>query len=133
MNFTIQSKLNPEHLKTAFTLLQSTHWGKRITDKKFKLQNQNTKTYGIFYGKTMIGFFRLMTDGAFLCYLMDLVIDPEYRNQGAATKALHYIEKKHAGFKILIKSSEAQELYLGNNYSPIKKTDNYFVKTVERP
>lgn len=128
MKFQIKSRLTLQHLDTAFRLLKTTHWGKPITSKKFKRQNENTKTYGIFCGKEMTGFFRVLTDGAFVCYLMDLVVEPEFRGKGAASAALNFIEKKFKGYNILLKSSKAQKLYLVKGYKTILKPDNYFVK-----
>ena len=128
MKFQIKTRLTPQHLKTAFDLLQTTHWGHLIDAKKFKTQNQHTTTYGIFAGTTMVGFFRLVTDGAFFCYLMDLVVDPPYRQRGAATLALNYIEEKYPACKILLKSSQAQSFYLSKGYKTIAKKDNYFIK-----
>ena len=42
--------------------------------------------FGAFDGDLMIGFFRALSDGISDAYLLDLVVDPTYRNQGIAAK-----------------------------------------------
>ncbi len=42
--------------------------------------------YGAFDGQKMVGFFRAISDKVSDSYLIDLVVDPEYRGQGLGVK-----------------------------------------------
>jgi len=127
MKVYIKTSLDLDELNYSFSLIKKTYWGNLINKKKFNIQNENSITFGVLKNDSLIGFFRIITDGVFFCYLMDLVIDENYRNQNVGTKVIKEIKKHFPKRKILLLSNNAQNFYLKNNFKLIKESDNYFM------
>ncbi len=50
--------------------------------------------FGAFDGAKMVGFFRALSDGVSDAYLLDLIVDPNYRKQGIGSKLTSAITTK---------------------------------------
>lgn len=50
--------------------------------------------YAAYDGEKMIGFFRALSDGVSDAYLVDLVVDPEYRRRGVASALTNTLVKR---------------------------------------
>ncbi|MGC6525017.1 MAG: GNAT family N-acetyltransferase [Flavobacteriaceae bacterium] len=131
-DITIKESKKSEHFKCAFRLIKKSYWGKLIKKQKFDIQNQNTKSFFIFYKNDILGFFRLLTDGVFVVYIMDFIIDEQYRQSGIGSKTLQHIETLFPESKILLSSNKSETFYLKNNFKKIQKEDNFYVKRFKK-
>lgn len=127
-NLLIKQNLSHTDLQKAFTLIKmSSYWGHSIELETFNLQNSNSKTFGIFSEDNFVGFFRLITDGVFVCYLMDLIIIDNLRNKGIGSLVLKYIKDQYPKAKVILSSNKSQHFYLKNNFKFIERENNYFI------
>ena len=85
--------------------------------------------FGAFDGDLMIGFFRALSDGISDAYLLDLVVDPAYRNNGIASKLteaiLSELRKSKLSWITCISNPGVDKLYskFGNimqDYTPFR-------------
>lgn len=71
--------------------------------------------YGAFDGEKLVGFFRALSDGVSDAYLLDLVIDKNFRKQGIASKLTDAIIQrlKRDGIEwiVAISTPEAPKVY----------------------
>ena len=128
-NIKIVESKNLVYLKSAYKLIKKSYWGNFINKEKFDIQNDNTKTFFIFNRRTLIGFFRLVTDGFFIVYIMDFIIKEKYQQKGIGSKTIQYIEALFPYSKILLLSNKSGDFYLKNDFKRIDKSDNFFIKT----
>ena len=60
--------------------------GEGDDSSKINLALKNSRiAFGAFDGEKMVGFFRAISDGVSDAYLLDLVVDPQYRRRGIAS------------------------------------------------
>jgi GNAT superfamily N-acetyltransferase len=71
--------------------LARSYWANKRPPEKIKRSLQNSICYGVYDGEKMIGFARVITDGATMYYLCDVFILEEYRSQGISKKLIEII------------------------------------------
>jgi GNAT superfamily N-acetyltransferase len=76
---TDRARIDPD---AALELLRSTHWGGGMKRPVLTRAIANSISFGLFQGKTLIGFGRAVTDMATYAYWTDVVIAEGYRGQG---------------------------------------------------
>lgn len=123
----IVKKLTKEQIDLAYVMIKNTYWGASKSRSDFDTQNKHTYLYCILKNKSPIGFFRVVTDGVNLIYLMGLVIEENLRNQGIGSLALNWLKNKFPSMKILMLSTKAQKFYLKNDFKAINESFNYFL------
>jgi len=83
-----KSKIN---VQTVIDFLAGSYWANRRTPEKIKKSIQNSICYGVYHETKMIGFARLITDGATMYYLCDVFVLEAYRGQGISKKLMDVI------------------------------------------
>lgn len=78
-------------LQTVIDFLAESYWANRRTPEKIKKSIQNSICYGVYHEDKMIGFARLITDGATMYYLCDVFVLEDYRGQGISKKLIDII------------------------------------------
>ena len=94
-------------------LLKMTYWaGKRPTETIEKSM-RNSACFGIRIeeDRKLIGFARVISDYATTWYLCDVIIDPEYREQGLGKALVSHITEKFSGMRGLLLTRDAHGLY----------------------
>jgi len=94
-------------------LLDKSYWAnnrkREITIKAI----ENSLCIGIYFGKEMVGFARLITDYATMYWLCDVIIDEKHRKNGLGKKLIDIITKMEelAGLFGILATRDAQKLY----------------------
>ena len=94
-------------------LLKMTYWaGKRPTETIEKSM-RNSACFGIRIeeDRKLIGFARVISDYATTWYLCDVIIDPEYREQGLGKALVSHITTQFSGQRGLLLTRDAHGLY----------------------
>lgn len=76
---TERGRIDPD---AALELLVATHWGPGMDRAVLARAIANSISFGLFQGKTLIGFGRVVTDMATYAYWTDVVIADAYRGRG---------------------------------------------------
>ncbi|WP_235816546.1 GNAT family N-acetyltransferase [Bacillus massilinigeriensis] len=69
-------------LKTVFHLLSNTYWASDRTKETIEKSIKNSISFGMYHNDKQIGFARVVTDKAVFSWLLDVVIDENYRSNG---------------------------------------------------
>ncbi|WP_416148619.1 GNAT family N-acetyltransferase [Salipaludibacillus sp. HK11] len=81
-NFMVSDDISLIDLDTVFYLLSNTYWAadrkKEIIEKSMK----NSISFGLYDNQKQIGFARVVTDKAVFSWLLDVVINENYRRNG---------------------------------------------------
>ncbi|MFF2479731.1 GNAT family N-acetyltransferase [Paenibacillus sp. NPDC058071] len=83
-----KSKVN---VQTVIDFLSTSYWASRRPIEKIKKSIQNSICYGVYHDDQMIGFARIITDGATMYYLCDVFVLEKYRGQGISKKLVEVI------------------------------------------
>jgi len=83
-----KSRIN---VQTVIDFLAKSYWANQRPPEIIKKSIQNSICYGVYHNDKMIGFARLITDGATMYYLCDVFVLEEYRRQGISKKLIDVI------------------------------------------
>jgi GNAT superfamily N-acetyltransferase len=69
-------------LTVVFQLLRPTYWAADRTAEQVAKSVEHSICFGLFHGKTQVGFARAVSDRVTFCYLCDVIVTPEHRGRG---------------------------------------------------
>ncbi|MBP5728264.1 MAG: GNAT family N-acetyltransferase [Clostridia bacterium] len=94
-------------------LLKMTYWADKRTPETIEKSMRNSACFGIRIeeDRKLIGFARVISDYATTWYLCDVIIDPEYREQGLGKALVSHITEKFSGMRGLLLTRDAHGLY----------------------
>jgi len=74
-------------------MLSHTYWGEHRTEETVLRAIKHSVCFGVYYETIQIGFARVVTDYATMCYLCDVVIDEEFRGAGIGRTLIDTIDE----------------------------------------
>ena len=94
-------------------LLKMTYWADRRPTETIEKSMRSSACFGIRSGedRKLTGFARVISDYATTWYLCDVIIDPEYRDQGLGKALVSHITSKFSGLRGLLLTRDAHGLY----------------------
>lgn len=120
------------NLEIVCDFLLNSYWAKNRSVEQIVKSIENSDCYGVYDGKTQIGFARLITDEATMYYLCDVYIDENYRSNGLGKKFVDTIVnlEKYQGLTGLLGTKDAHKLY--EKYGFVRNTETYMVKRAQQ-
>lgn len=106
-----------------FSFIKNSYWGNLRTKEEQILAMQNSMNFGLFQEEKQIGYARVMTDGVFFAYLLDVFILEEFQGKGYATQLMHQILKDPGLEKIdkwMLATRDAHDFYKKFNFETVK-------------
>ncbi|WP_227396003.1 GNAT family N-acetyltransferase [Jeotgalibacillus aurantiacus] len=99
-------------------LLSSTYWAKDRSLEMIEKTVAHSMAFGVYKNEKLIGFARVITDQAVFSWVMDVVIDADYRGDGLGQWLMECIlahpSIKHTAFALA--TSDAQGFYNKFNF-----------------
>ena len=94
-------------------LLKMTYWADKRSTETIEKSMRNSACFGIRSGEDqkLTGFARVISDYATTWYLCDVIIDPEYREQGLGKALVSHITTQFSGQRGLLLTRDAHGLY----------------------
>ena len=94
-------------------LLKMTYWADKRSAETIEKSLRNSACFGIRSGEDhkLIGFARVISDYATTWYLCDVIIDPEYREQGLGKALVSHITAQFSWQRGLLLTRDAHGLY----------------------
>jgi GNAT superfamily N-acetyltransferase len=83
-DFRVATAFDQMDLDVIHGFLNDSYWAKGIPRATVEKSIRNSLCFGLFHGKTQIGFARAISDYTTFAYLADVFVLPEYRGQGLA-------------------------------------------------
>ena len=115
MEYRIVEGLENMALSDVVRLLQTTYWAKDRPAEVIEAALQNSRCFGILLsdGQTLAAFARVVSDGATMYYLADVVVAEAYRRQGLGTALVSHIVSSpaYAHLRGLLFTWDAHGLY----------------------
>jgi len=84
-------------IESYWTLFQTTGWNKRYNLTPKELENAIEKSWystSIYDSDKLLGFGRVISDGVHHAFIVDLIIHPDYQNQGFGSQLLNRLLNK---------------------------------------
>ncbi len=78
-------------LETICRLLSKSYWANTRSIERIIKSIENSLCYGVYHEERQIGFARIVTDGATMYWLCDVIIDEQYRGNGIGKKLIETI------------------------------------------
>lgn len=109
-------------------LENQSYWGKGMGADRLRIAIQNSLCFGIYDGKSLCGFSRVITDKATFAYLCDVFILPQYRGKGLSKWMVQSI-LAHPALQTLrrwsLATADAHGLYEQYGFVPLTKTERW--------
>ncbi|MBS4196067.1 GNAT family N-acetyltransferase [Lederbergia citri] len=127
-NFTISDDIENIDLDVVLLLLSNTYWASDRTKETIEKSINNSMAFGVYDKDKQIGFARVVTDKTVFSWILDVVIDENYRGRGLGkwlmTCILEHPEIKHTSFALA--TLDAHDFYKKfmfkeNTYMRLKK------------
>jgi len=77
--------------EAVYHMLSVTYWGNHRTIDIVRRSIETSICYGVYLDQDQVGFARIVTDGATMYWLCDVVIDERHRGQGIGKKLIDTI------------------------------------------
>ena len=115
MEYQIIEGLENMALSDVVRLLRTTYWAGDRPTEVIETALQNSRCFGILLpdGQTLAAFARVVSDGATMYYLADVVVAEAYRRQGLGTALVSHIVScpAYAHLRGLLFTRDAHDLY----------------------
>ena len=115
MNYRIIDGAETMRMDEVMALLGMTYWADKRSREQVELSMKHSKCYGVFVDDEdkLVGFARVISDFATTYYLCDVIIDPDYRNNGFGAALVGYIENlpEYQGLRGVLITRDAHGLY----------------------
>ena len=115
MNYRIIDGAETMRMDEIMALLGMTYWADKRSREQVELSMKHSKCYGVFVDDEdkLVGFARVISDFATTYYLCDVIIDPDYRNNGFGAALVGYIENlpEYQGLRGVLITRDAHGLY----------------------
>ncbi|RKL64700.1 GNAT family N-acetyltransferase [Salipaludibacillus neizhouensis] len=117
-DFMISDDILLMNLDTVLHMLSETYWAKDRTKETVEKSIKNSISFGMYNKDKQIGFARVVTDKAVFSWILDVVIDEDYRRNGLGQWFMECIlghpEIKYTRFALATK--DAHEFYKKFNF-----------------
>jgi ribosomal protein S18 acetylase RimI-like enzyme len=123
------------HTVTKF--LSEVYWSQGITFEEVKMASENsTITAGAFLPEgRQVGFLRVVSDKIRFAYIMDVVVDPEFRKMGIAQKMIKSIlesEEMKYVYQWLLRTRDAHGVYEKAGFKLIDAPEEWMILRKDR-
>ena len=122
MEYQIIEGLENMALSDIVRLLRTTYWAGDRPTEVIETALQNSRCFGILLpdGQTLAAFARVVSDGATMYYLADVVVAEAYRRQGLGTALVSHIVSSpaYAHLRGLLFTRDAHGLYRKFGFEP---------------
>ena len=126
---------DPDKIKSeeVLRLLKMTYWANNRTIEQIEESMASSFCYGLFLAEEerLVGFARVISDLATTYYLCDVIIDPEYQNQGLGKALVSHIISlpQYRKLRGILLTKDAHGLYEKFGFETVK--DRAMVKVPE--
>ena len=126
---------DPDKIKSEEVLrrLKMTYWANNRTIEQIEESMASSFCYGLFLAEEerLVGFARVISDLATTYYLCDVIIDPEYQNQGLGKALVSHIISlpQYRKLRGILLTKDAHGLYEKFGFETVK--DRAMVKVPE--
>ncbi len=109
-------------------LMTQTYWANSRSRDRIEKAIANSLCYGIYKNGYLVGFARVVTDGATFYWLCDVIIDQAYRGRGLGKKLVEYITTAGEldGLRGALRTRNAHGLYA--RYGFVHDSERFMVK-----
>ena len=115
MNYRIIDGADGIDSQEVAALLKTTYWANKRSLETIEKTMRNSSCYGVYLDgeQKLIGFARVISDGATTYYLCDVVIDAAYRGKGLGKALISHIVSRpeYTGLRGLLLTKDAHSLY----------------------
>jgi GNAT superfamily N-acetyltransferase len=111
--FVVTTSQDALDIETVRALLHGTYWAQGRTAEEVAVASRNSLCFSLLRGGRQVGFARAVTDRIFVAWILDVVIDPEFRGQGLGKWLIScMLEHPELARCIkLLRTRDAHELY----------------------
>lgn len=127
----ISTDRNLLDLETIYSFLKTAYWGKDKTNEQIKLSIDHSIPFGMYEGKKLIGFARVLSDRTVMAYLMDVFVLKEYRGNGLGKHLMEHILEYPDFAEVktwLLATQDAHRLYEQFGFKPIDYPEVFMEK-----
>ena len=123
MEYRIIEGADQMNIDDVIRLLKMTYWADKRSKEQIEKSMRNSSCYGVYLEdeKKLVGFARVISDYATMCYLCDVIIDTEYQHKGLGTALVSYIDSlpQYSALRKFLITRDAHALYRKFGYEVV--------------
>jgi len=108
--------------------LTNSYWAKGIPLETVRLSIENSIPFGLYHGRQLVGFARIISDRATFAYLADVFVLPSHRGRGLSRWLMECIVS-HPDLQGLrrwmLATQDAHGLYAKFGFKPIRNSESW--------
>ncbi len=108
--------------------LTRSYWAEGISKSIVKKSMEGSLCFGVFHGRSQVGFARMITDKATFAYLADVFIGEEYQAKGLSRLLMEAI-MEHPDLqglrRMMLATRDAHGLYTKFGFVPLGKPESF--------
>jgi ribosomal protein S18 acetylase RimI-like enzyme len=134
--FIIRDGFTNMNFEKVTEMLAKSYWVPDIKiDEVIKSANNSALLVGAFKGDLQIGYTRVISDKTRFAYLMDVIVDENYRKMGIGQTMMRYIlnhEELKDVYQFLLITKDAHEVYRKVGFEVVKRPTDWMEVRYER-
>ncbi len=134
MSFVIHTNKERLDLDVIHGYLSQSYWSPGISREKVATAIENSLCWGVFDGKSQVGFARVITDQSSFAYLADVFILPEYQGQGLGKRLVSCImdDERLQGLRsFMLGTRDAHGLYAQYGFQRYDDLNRLMIKRAQ--
>lgn len=121
----------------ATSMLTTSYWCAGITQSEVVFSAQNSAlVVGAYLKGELVGYLRVISDKARFAYILDVIVDPDYRKRGIGQAMVRYA-LEHEDLKLvyqwLLRTSTAQGVYSKVGFKNLEHQEHWMIIQKDRP
>jgi GNAT superfamily N-acetyltransferase len=92
--------------------------------------------YGAYVDETLVGYARLVTDGATFAWLCDVYVEPSHRGRGVGTALLSAVDGQLASSGVgraVLATEDAHDVYRRFGFTPLTHPQRWMARSYQDP
>lgn len=136
MQLTVDHHLSEARIHTVYHWLdQYADWAQGRTLETQRKAMQGSVNFFVMHAENLVGYGRVITDGATFSHLSDVIVPPESRGQGISRVLMqHVMAHEAANYRMIsLNTSSAQGLYEKFGFTPPGENAATYMRIIKTP
>lgn len=123
---------NPDEIDRdlLYAWMAEAYWAKTRSRDTIERSLANSDIYAAFEGEIMVGFARVVTDGATFAWLCDVYVHPDHRGRGISTAMMDVVlnNPEYATVRWMLATRDAHGIYEKYGFVTSTETDRWMTR-----
>jgi N-acetylglutamate synthase-like GNAT family acetyltransferase len=115
-------------------LSEDAYWARGRSREVVERSIAHSLNFGVYDDGQLVGYARLVTDGATFAWLCDVYVAPDQRGRGVGTALMDAVEERLRGLGVrraMLATADAHALYARYGFEPVSDTERWMTRSYQ--